>query len=80
MLQLHRDLLLALDKWLYERHAIPYSNLDLMFTPDSMGHSLVGTVFCVVDNPSRNSKEVPSEDSLIIGLNNPVFKPVTSTD
>ena len=51
-----------------------------MFTSDSMGHSLVGTVFCVVDNPLRNSQEIPSEDSLIIGLNNPVFKPVTSTD
>lgn len=64
---------MVLDQWLYERHAIPSINPDLLFTSDFNGHSLVGTIQDVLDNPLRKNDVQPPEDALVIGLNNPVF-------
>ncbi|XP_019855999.1 PREDICTED: uncharacterized protein LOC109584621 [Amphimedon queenslandica] len=75
----HRELLLVIDQWLMERHSLPYSNPDLLFSTDSTGQSLVGIVQDIVDNPLLSIPSEPPEDKLIIALNNPVFVPIEDT-
>lgn len=79
LLSSHRELLLAIDQWLKERHSLPYSNPDLLFSTDSTGQSLVGIVQDIVNNPLLSVPSDPPEDKLIIALNNPVFVPIEET-
>ena len=76
---LFSELLLAIDQWLKERHSLPYSNPDLLFSTDSTGHSLVGIIQDIVNNPLLSIPSEPPEDKLVIALNNPVFVPIEDT-
>ena len=66
-------MLLALDRWLYERHVIPFVNPDLVFLCSREGEGVGGLVKAIIENPVYNAHIRPPEDDLVISLNNPVF-------
>lgn len=68
-----RELVHSLDTWLNERHVIPYVSVDLLFLCSDEREGIGGLVKAIVDNPLNQENIYPSEDNLILAVNNPMF-------
>jgi ADP-ribose pyrophosphatase YjhB (NUDIX family) len=73
-----QGMLFALDHWLKGRHAIPFVNLDMMFSLRArQGYG--GRVLALIENPVFEAQVNPPENDLLVALNNPMFETADRT-